>query len=99
MPESSRLHTRRGPSPKLGGHAKVYYTCQIDTNPPTIALVVNDPKLFDGGYERYLMNRLHEALPCSEVPIRLVFRKRKRMDLDELKDPQRIRAAHLDASR
>jgi GTP-binding protein len=76
---------RRGPSPRLGGHAKVYYACQIAANPPTIALVVNNPKLFHGAYERYLINRLHEELPYSEVPIRLLFRSRKRMPLSELK--------------
>ena len=77
--------SRRGPSPKLGAHAKVYYVCQIDSHPPTIALVVNEPKLFEGVYERYLVNRLHEELACSEVPIRVLFRKRKRMSLAELK--------------
>ena len=76
---------RRGPSPRLGRQAKVYYVSQIDAHPPTIALVVNDPTLFEGGYERYLLNRLREELPYSEVPIRLLFRARKRMTLSELK--------------
>ncbi len=80
---------RRGPSPRLGRQAKVYYVSQIDVNPPTIAMVVNDPALFGGGYERYLLNRLREELPYSEVPIRLVFRKRKRMSLTELKEQGR----------
>ena len=69
---------RRGPSSKLGLHAKIFYVSQIDSHPPTIALVVNSPSLFEGAYERYLLNRLHEELPFSEVPIRLLFRKRKR---------------------
>ena len=56
----------------------MYYACQIGVRPPTIALVVNNPKLFVGRYERYLVNRLHDALACSEVPIRLVFRNRRR---------------------
>ena len=76
---------RRGPSPRLGRQAKVYYVSQIDAHPPTIALVVNDPLLFEGPYERYLLNRLREELPYSEVPIRLLFRARKRMTLSELK--------------
>ena len=76
---------RRGPSPRLGRQAKVYYVSQIDAHPPTIALVVNDPLLFEGSYERYLLNRLREELPYSEVPIRLLFRARKRMTLSELK--------------
>ena len=80
---------RRGPTPRLGREAKVFYVSQIDANPPTIALVVNDPALFGGGYERYLLNRLREALPYSEVPIRLVFRKRKRMSLADMKEKGR----------
>jgi GTP-binding protein len=76
---------RRGPTPRLGTEAKVYYASQIGVRPPTFALVVNNPALFVGTYQRYLLNRLHEELSCSEVPIRLVFRKRKRMELSELK--------------
>jgi GTP-binding protein len=83
--------TLRGPSSHLGTHAKLYYAAQVGVRPPTIALVVNEPKLFRGRYERYLINRLHEALPFSEVPIRLLFRKRRRMPLGELK--RRGRAA------
>jgi GTP-binding protein len=76
---------RRGPSPRLGNQAKVYYAAQIAAHPPTVVLVVNDPSLFRGSYERYLRNRLHEELACSEVPIRLLFRSRKRVSLEELK--------------
>jgi GTP-binding protein len=83
---------RRGPSPRLGSQAKVYYACQIAAHPPTIALVVNDPKLFRGAYERYLLNRLHDELPCSEVPIRLLFRRRRRATLGELKEHRRMAA-------
>ncbi|MHC4217955.1 MAG: ribosome biogenesis GTPase Der, partial [Planctomycetota bacterium] len=81
---------RRGPSPRLGNQAKVYYACQIAAHPPTVVLVVNDPSLFQGAYERYLRNRLHEELAYSEVPIRILFRERKRMSLSELKSPERI---------
>ena len=82
---------RRGPSPRLGRQAKVYYVSQIDAHPPTIALVVNDPALFEGSYERYLLNRLREELSYSEVPIKLLFRPRKRMTLDELKTQGRAK--------
>ena len=76
---------RRGPSSKLGSRAKILYASQIAVRPPTIALVVNKPDLFKGGYERYIRNRLHEELPYSEVPIRLIFSERRRMDLGALK--------------
>lgn len=68
----------RGPSSKLGTRAKVFYVAQIDVKPPTIAMVVNKPSLFEGSYERYFKNQLREHLPFSEVPIKLVFSERKR---------------------
>ncbi|MHC4947480.1 MAG: ribosome biogenesis GTPase Der [Planctomycetota bacterium] len=76
---------RRGPSSRLGTQAKLYYAAQVATNPPTIVLVVNEPSLFRGRYERYLLNRFREEMPFSEVPIRLLFSKRKRMALETLK--------------
>jgi len=75
----------RGPSSRLGTIAKLLYVSQISVKPPTIAMVVNDPSMFEGQYERYLMNRLREELPFSEIPIRLLFTKRKRKSLHELK--------------
>ena len=80
----------RGPSSKLGTVAKLLYVSQIGTKPPTIAIVVNNPSLFEGHYERYLMNRLREELPFSEIPIRILFTKRQRKSLDELKNHAKI---------
>ena len=34
--------------------------------------------MFEGQYERYLLNRLREELPFSEVPIKLQFSARRR---------------------
>ena len=79
---------QRGPSSRLGTQAKLLYVSQVATDPPTIAMVVNDPKLFLGRYERYLMNRLREELPFSEVPIRLLFSRRSRKSLQDLKTRQ-----------
>jgi len=73
----------RGPSSRLGTRAKILYASQVGVHPPTIVLVVNHPHLFEGRYEQYLLNRLREHLPFSEVPIRLVFAQRKRRALEE----------------
>jgi len=67
----------RGPSSRLGTQAKLYYATQTGVDPPTLALFVNNPELFEGGYERFLMNRFRDELPFSEVPIKLLFRARK----------------------
>ena len=74
----------RGPSSKLGTKAKIFYVSQIGVSPPTIAIVVNKPDLFEGAYERYLKNQLHEQLPFSEVPIKIIFSARKRMTPEQL---------------
>ena len=79
----------RGPSSRLGTVAKLLFVSQIGISPPTIAIVVNEPDMFEGQYERYLMNRLREELPFSEVPIRLLFTKRQRKSLKELKQDGR----------
>jgi GTP-binding protein len=68
----------RGPSHKAGTRPpKILYVSQIATAPPTIVCFVNDLRSFDAGYRRFLLNRLRERLPYSEVPIRLVFRPRR----------------------
>ncbi|MCH2148031.1 MAG: ribosome biogenesis GTPase Der [Phycisphaerales bacterium] len=81
---------KRGPSSRLGTQAKLLFASQVDEHPPTIAMVVNQPNLFRGRYERYLMNRLREELPFSEVPIRLIFSRRKRIDLQDLKEGKHL---------
>jgi GTP-binding protein len=74
----------RGPTSKLGKQAKILFVSQVTTNPPTIVMVVNHPELFTPGYERYLLNRLRERTPFTEIPIRLIIRERKRAKLADL---------------
>jgi GTP-binding protein len=74
--------TLRGPRTLKGRQGLIYYGTQVSTLPPTFALFANDPELFDDAYRRYLENRFREALPFSEIPLKLIFRKRQR-DSDE----------------
>jgi GTP-binding protein len=67
------LEERRPPTP-TGRRARVYYATQPEVAPPTIVLFVNNPLLIDERYQRYMINRLRELLPYSEVPIKLVIR-------------------------
>ncbi|MFM9994275.1 MAG: ribosome biogenesis GTPase Der [Phycisphaerales bacterium] len=69
---------RHNPPSKLGTLAKCYYVAQVAVSPPTIVLVVNKPELFTANYQRFLLNRFREELPCGEVPIKLLIRARKR---------------------
>ena len=68
------IAAERGPRSKGGKPAKIFYATQLETHPPTIALFVNDPELFDAGYARFILNRFRDHLPFAEVPIKLVFR-------------------------
>jgi len=70
--------SQRGPRGRKGRQGNVYYGTQVATHPPTFALFVNDPELFDDGWLRYLGNRLRESLPFPEVALRILLRKRPR---------------------
>jgi GTP-binding protein len=68
-----------GPPAKRGKRAaRFFYATQIATAPPTIVVFVNAAELVTQDYERYLLNRFREALPFNEIPIRLIFRSRRR---------------------
>ena len=81
----TEILTERGPSSRLGTRAKILYAAQVGVAPPTIVLVVNKPSLFTHGYKRFLMNRLRDLLPFSEIPIRMVITERSRISLSSLK--------------
>jgi len=67
------------PSPKRGRkRPRFFYATQVAAQPPTLIVFVNDPEAVTPQYERFLTNRLRECLPFEEVPIRLVFRARRR---------------------
>jgi GTP-binding protein len=69
---------RAGSSKKIKkGRPKIYYATQIATNPVTILMFVNNPKLFEEKYRRFIINRLREMLDIEEVPVRLLARKRR----------------------
>jgi len=75
-----KILEQRGPTPRLGKQAKIYYVTQPSTHPPTIAMFVNHAEMFDQRYKRYLMNRIREELPFEEVPIKLLIRPRRRQE-------------------
>lgn len=77
---------RESRMPSVGGNLpKLFYGTQIGANPPTIVVFVNDPKYFGKDYDRFLQNRLREQLPFDEVPIRILYRKRDKVLLEERK--------------
>jgi GTP-binding protein len=66
---------RHHPPPLIKGkRLKIYYASQVATRPPTIVLMVNDPKRVHFSYRRYLNNELRRALGLNLTPLRLIFR-------------------------
>jgi GTP-binding protein len=61
-----------------GGHPNIYYATQVAVNPVTILMFVNRPELFDENHRRFIVGRLRELLPVSEVPIKLLARAHRR---------------------
>ncbi|MBQ8444660.1 MAG: ribosome biogenesis GTPase Der [Clostridia bacterium] len=57
-----------------GKRAKIRYITQASTNPPTFVLFVNEPKLINFSYKRYLENRFRERIDFSGTPIEFVIK-------------------------
>lgn len=70
------------PTTRQGKQGKIYYGTQVASQPPTIALFVNDPKLFGDGYRRYIERQFRESLGFEGTPIRLLWRGKKARDVE-----------------
>ena len=70
----------RTPSSPTGRRPKILYATQVEVNPPTLALFVNNPDFLTESYRRFIVNRLRELLPYPEVPIKLLIRGRSRSE-------------------
>lgn len=70
-----KMVTERHQPPAMGGRrGKIYYMTQADSRPPTFVFFVNDEKLFEGSYVRYLENQLRKVFRLDKTPIRMIFR-------------------------
>lgn len=68
--------------PASGGHfPKLFYGTQTGKEPLSILVFVNEPRLFRGQYERYLAQVLRDSFDCSEVPIRIAWKRREKVVL------------------
>ena len=63
------------PSPN-GNRLRIYFATQFDANPPTIAVIMNKPKLLHFSYKRYLINFIRDHHDFEGVPVRVVARGR-----------------------
>lgn len=70
------------PARRNGAQAKIYYCNQVSVRPPTMVVFVNDPKLLNDNYKRYLDRKFRENLEGFEAtPIRWIFRGRRARDV------------------
>lgn len=57
-----------------GRRGKIQYVTQPSTNPPTFVFFVNDARLFNFAYTRYLENRFRERIDLAGTPIKIILR-------------------------
>ncbi len=62
------------PQTKSGRRAKIKFITEASTNPPTFVLFVNDAKLINFSYTRYLENKLRDRVDFSGTPIKIIVR-------------------------
>lgn len=74
-------YTINSPAYKKGKKLRIFYATQTGTKPPTFALFVNDTKLMEDNYLRYLENHIRKAFDFSGVPIQIKMKCKKEEDL------------------
>ncbi|MEB3181544.1 MAG: ribosome biogenesis GTPase Der [Nostocaceae cyanobacterium] len=70
------------PTSRSGKQGKIYYGTQVATQPPTIALFVNDATRFNDNYRRYIERQFRQQLGFTGTPIRLLWRSKKVRDME-----------------
>ena len=68
--EATSWHS--APVTRQGKQGKIYYGTQVRSQPPTIALFVNDPKRFTENYRRYMESQFRKHLGFTGTPMRLL---------------------------
>jgi GTPase len=78
--EAIRWHSP--PATRQGKQGKIYYGTQVRSEPPTIALFVNDPARFNENYQRYVESQFRKNLGFTGTPMRLLWRGKKVRDVE-----------------
>ncbi len=61
-----------------GKRLKIYYGLQVSTNPQTIRLFVNDPKLVTPAYLSYMEKNIRARFGLEGAPLRIFLKARSR---------------------
>ena len=70
------------PTSRQGKQGRIYYGTQVSSQPPTIALFVNDPKRFNDNYRRYVDRQFRDQLGFKGTPVKLIWRGKKMRELE-----------------
>ncbi|MEA5509550.1 ribosome biogenesis GTPase Der [Crocosphaera sp. UHCC 0190] len=81
LQEAAKWHSP--PTTRQGKQGKIYYGTQVSSQPPTIALFVNDPKRFNDNYRRYIEGQFRQQIGFPGTPIRFLWRGKKVRDLEQ----------------
>ena len=71
------------PTTRGGKQGKLYYGTQVSSQPPTIALFVNDPQRFNDNYRRYIEGQFRQQLGFKGTPIRLIWRGKPAREVEK----------------
>lgn len=75
--------TKKTLSPMIKGkRLKIYYGLQVSTNPQTIRLFVNDPKLVTPAYLSFLEKNVRARFGLEGAPLRIFLKARSRKGQD-----------------
>ncbi len=77
--------TKKTLSPMIKGkRLKIYYGLQVSTNPQTIRLFVNDPKLVTPAYLSFIEKNIRARFGLEGAPLRIFLKARSRKDLSTI---------------
>ena len=63
-----------------GKRLRIYYATQGGVRPPSFVLFVNEEKLMQFSYQRYLENYFRKSFDFTGTPIRFILREKKKED-------------------
>lgn len=80
LEDAARWHSP--PTTRQGRQGRIYYGTQVSSQPPSIALFVNDPNLLNDNYRRYIERQFRQSLGFTGTPVRLFWRGKKVREME-----------------
>ncbi len=67
------------PPPTMGGRApRLYFITQAESSPPLFVIISSSPESVHFSYQRFVVNQLRQHFGFEGVPIRVVYRDKRR---------------------